>query len=182
MQLLIDLMSFFILALIAAKVLLRIELFLSDPLAVLAHPSHANAFYLATLISGLYAYKKFRIHSFSPHFVIDGVIRLLLSTNFVYLFGLLILLDRQVSIYQLTFHVVLLLVIIFYQDSNHRYLFYPLIVGIWGLGHVILSLFSQVQLFGFYLSNYYYFIIGIVGCIYLYNAYKSHGKENILKG
>ncbi|MBM7540337.1 hypothetical protein [Amphibacillus cookii] len=182
LYLFVDLISFFILILIAAKALLHIELFLSDPLAVLAHPSNANGFYLATLISGLYAYRKIRVDLFSFDLVIEGFIRLFFSANFVYLFSLLILLDREVSIYQLTFHFVTLLIIIFYQDRNYYHILNPLIVGTWGLGHVVLSLSSQVQLFGFYLSYQYYFIIGIIGFLHLYNAYKSRSKEKILKG
>lgn len=97
------------------KILLKLPIFIKDPLAILAYPSNSNAFYLAVLFSSLLlAYKAIKkqmnvltlLHTFLPVF---------LMASFVYEF-IQILYDNAYSISYIIILTMLILLLILLRD------------------------------------------------------------------
>lgn len=76
----------FLLFLWLAKVLLKLPLFVQDSLAVLAYPSNSEAFYLATLFTGLLIYHKARKKKIVGVILVHSFFQIFLAAVFFYEF------------------------------------------------------------------------------------------------
>lgn len=147
------------------KVIDHFNLFIKDPLAVLAYPSNASAFYIATLLFLLWMgyqvnRKKLQITSFMKAFV-----PVLLAASFVYEFIQLTMYEKNTLLY-LALLMILLVVYVFRTKEFSSQL---LLLMIWAIGQIIVSFFVPfVTIFDFIISR--YFFVGIIIlCIALYS-------------
>lgn len=76
----------FVLFLWLAKILLNLPLFVQDPLAVLAYPSNSEAFYLATLFTGILVYIKAKQGKIAGSRLAHSFLQVFLAASFVYEF------------------------------------------------------------------------------------------------
>ena len=69
-----------------AKILLNLPLFVQDPLAVLAYPSNSEAFYLATLFTGILVYVKAKQGKITGGQLAHSFLQIFLAASLVYEF------------------------------------------------------------------------------------------------
>ncbi len=132
------------------KIVWHFDLFIQDPLAILAYPSNAQAFYLAVLFIVLtLAYKQFRgkldIHAF-----MYVCIPVFLVASFVYEFIQFVWENHTSAIGYLALLALLLIVFVFIRDRlNHSAVTIVMMMG-WTAGVLLLTLIQPLTtVFGY---------------------------------
>lgn len=172
-----DLLLFTILAIIVTKIVLNFQLFLSEPIAVLAYPSDAKDLFFASLVvivRIVWLVKKKTV--IWPTFF-DSLTRFLLFSHFISLFGFTIISNEQVLLYQLAIHFMLLIGFIWFGEKTKDQRFIPLTVIIFGFTQAILGIIYPVIFFGYYVGAGYYALIGLIGVQQLYQVYKKRREQ-----
>ncbi|MFD1031615.1 hypothetical protein [Metaplanococcus flavidus] len=98
----------FVLFLWLAKILLNLQLFVQDPLAVLAYPSNSEAFYLATLFTGVLLFYKRRQKKITGVLLAHSFLQVFLAASFFYEFIQFVWRDNPFSFHYLIVFGVLL--------------------------------------------------------------------------
>lgn len=121
------------------KIILNLALFVKDPLAILAYPSNAHAFYLAILFSALtLAYKQIRRQMDVASFI-HACIPVLLSASFVYEFIQFVWYDYTYAIGNLILLTVLIIVFLLIRDQIRSTTVTTIMVIGWGAGTLLLT-------------------------------------------
>lgn len=147
------------------KVIDHFNLFIKDPLAVLAYPSNASAFYIATLLFLLWMgyqvnRKKLQITSFMKAFV-----PVLLAASFVYEFIQLTMYEKNTPFYL----ALLMILLVTYVFRTKKFSSQLLLLMIWAIGQIIISFFVPFVTISDFIISRYFFVGIIVLCIALYS-------------
>lgn len=158
-----------------SKIILNLSLFVSDPLAVLAYPSHSTAFYSATAFLVINIIYRVRRHNMNVMAWLEGFTPVFLAAAFSYEFFAMLESAHLSGIIQLIFLMGLLVVYLILDrkvSSAKRAL---LLMTVWALGQFILSFIDpQVAVFGYRLSRWFSLAIVIVFAGYIfYNQRKQ---------
>lgn len=159
---LFDVILYFIIFTIVSKVLLNIELFFEDPVAVLAYPSDSKAFYLASITTLIVIGFSLKKQTMDIRSFIDSLFRLIVGSQFIQLFLTLTMTTYHASIYQLALTFLTLILLVFLTKDN---LPIGILIGLIALFSVMsfgLSFIGSVPLFGFYVGGFYYLILGLI--------------------
>lgn len=110
----------FVLFLWLAKILLKLPLFLQDPVAVLAYPANSDAFYLAALFTGLLIFYQSKKRKIEGDVFAHSLLQVMLTSLFVYEFVQLIWRDSPFSFSYLLVYGSLLLIFHLLQGRASR--------------------------------------------------------------
>lgn len=150
------------------KIILNLALFVKDPLAILAYPSNAHAFYLAILFSALtLAYKQIRRQMDVASFI-HACIPVFLSASFVYEFIQLVWYDHTYAIGNLTLLTVLIIVFLLIRDRIRSTTVTTMMVIGWGAGMLLLTfIFPLTMVFGYIMDAWFIGLFLITNIILL---------------
>lgn len=152
----------FVIYIWVGKILLNLSLFISDPLAVLAYPSNASSFYVATLLLIInIGYRVWR-HEFNIVRWLNVFLPVILAAAFSYEFLQLLDSGHQ-QITQLIFYMLLLIAYLLLENKFPINKVTLYIMSIWAIGQLISSLiFPLVTLFGYSMKPWFNLILSIM--------------------
>lgn len=146
----------FVLFLWLAKVLLKLPLFLQDPLAVLAYPANSDAFYLAALFTGLLIFCQSTKRKIEGEAFAHSLLQVMLAALFVYEFIQLIWRDHPFSFSYLLVYGPLLLLFHLLQERVSRKIQMASALFAAAAGFFIISFFvPYVSVFGYVLDGWF---------------------------
>lgn len=168
-----DFLLVYMVSIIGAKIVLHFDIFLKNPIVVLAFPSNSHAYYLASIVMVGYLFwlvkrKKLDIIGFFESFI-----RVALAAGFLSLFAQLVLTTDVVSIYQLGLYVILLVSWLGLQDKVSSNYLVLITMSAWGLVHAVITWLDATQLFGFFLAPWFYLLIGLTSVFLLLKTDKK---------
>ncbi|MFU0789583.1 MAG: DUF4386 domain-containing protein [Virgibacillus proomii] len=158
----------FVLFIWLAKIIWQFPLFISDPVAVLAYPSNAQAFYLALfliLIQISYHRKKrgLNIQELLFHFI-----PVFLSASFTYQFIDIVWLNNQFAWGNFLLMMFLLLLFLRLRERLQQRTLIITITLCWVIGKLILSnLLPYTTIFGYMIHPLLYIVVGMI-CMVLF--------------
>ncbi|RCW71971.1 hypothetical protein [Saliterribacillus persicus] len=146
----------FLLGLWMGKILIHFPLFLEDPIAVLAYPSDSFAFYWAFLFFIIYLFipKKETI----PHRIETIYISVFLYSlaSIFYYFLPVILGGELINIASFLFFIFLVIVMLSFDKRLTKQSLITLALMIFGIGNILLTIYTSHTLFGYSLSVWFY--------------------------
>ncbi|SHF83316.1 hypothetical protein [Ornithinibacillus halophilus] len=136
-----------------SKIIINIGLFFTDPIAVLAYPSNAQAFYLATVLTGIHIAYKVRKHNWDVMRFISTFTFVFIAASFCYEFIQIMWVgDTYTWLYLIVLFVLLLGVVVLHNKISINTLIFSTWVG-WVVGQLILSLLTPfITVFGYMIS------------------------------
>lgn len=152
----------FIIYIWLGKIIVNINLFISDPLAILAYPSNSYAFYLATIfiIINLF-YRKYR-HDEQITIIIQAFVPIFLSTLFFYEIFQVTIENKPFNKSYLVFITILMIsYIALYGKIPHALQSYVYGIVLL-LGQLLLTLLYKITIFGYRLLPIYFISLLII--------------------
>ncbi|MBM7600890.1 hypothetical protein JOC34_003304 [Virgibacillus halotolerans] len=150
------------------KIILDLALFVKDPLAILAYPSNAHAFYLAVLFSVLtLAYKQFYRKVDMVSFI-PACIPVFLSASFVYEFIQFVWYDHTYAIGNLILLTVLIIVGLLIRDRIRSTIVTTIMIIGWSTGMLLLTfILPLTTVFGYIMDSWFIGLLLITNIILL---------------
>ena len=150
------------------KIILNLALFVKDPLAILAYPSNAHAFYLAVLFSVLtLAYKQFYRKVDMVSFI-HACIPVFLSASFVYEFIQFVWYDHTYAIGNLILLTVLIIVGLLIRDRIRSTIVTTIMIIGWSTGMLLLTfILPLTTVFGYIMDSWFIGLLLITNIILL---------------
>lgn len=166
-----DVFSFFVNFIIfiwVGKIIWNLELFISDPLAVLAYPSFSGAFYIAFILSSILVVWKLKkgVITFEPF--VHTLITVFIFSSFIYEFIELVWQDNLYTWRYLALLFALSMLYLIFSNRISYNLMSGLVILLWGLGQAILSItLPFTTVFGYLLDTWFFIVMSLVGMIIL---------------
>lgn len=161
------------------KILLNLDIFLEDPLAVLAYPSDSRVFYLAVVVTaGVIIYKslkgKLDLKEFS-----DGMITLFLTSSMMYEFIHFVIYDDTYAfVYFLMLAVIFLVFYMLYSRIEKRSLLITAVL-LWSAGIVVLSaVYGTVTVFDYTMRPWFAAFLAAGTIVMIISAYGKSGEND----
>lgn len=143
----------FVLLLWLAKILLKLPLFLQDPVAVLAYPANSDAFCLAALFTGLLIFYQSKKKKIQGEVFAHSLLQVILTALFVYEFIQLVWSDHPFSFSYLLIYGSLLLMFHLLQERVSRKIQMGSVLFAAAAGFFIISFFvPYLSVFGYILD------------------------------
>jgi len=172
----------FVIFLWIGKIILNLNIFIIDPLAILAYPSDSYAFYFAILLSGftiVIQYKRRKIDAlpFSIAFIY-----IFLTASFVYEFMQVIWNKNIYSIGYLSLIALLIITFVVLRNFVHPHWLNLLILLGWSIGSLSLAMIKPIlMVFGYTIAPWFLVFILIICCgLMVYQKMKAgvvHGRN-----
>lgn len=138
----------FIIYVWVGKIIANINLFVQDPLSVLAYPSNSTAFYIAVLLIILNIMYKVKRHSFEPNMLLYAFVPIFLISSFVYELIQFIVEQSVLILPYLSLLLVLVILTLLERMYTEKNLYF--LVFVWTIGQILLSLIMPfTRIFGF---------------------------------
>lgn len=158
----------FILFIWLAKVIWQLPLFISDPVAVLAYPSNAQAFYLAIFLILIQIGYHCKKRGLNIQVLLFHFIPVLLSASFTYQFIDLVWLNNQFAWGNFLLMMFLLLLFLRLRERLQQRTLIITITLCWVMGKLILnSLLPYTTIFGYMIHPLLYLVVGMI-CMVLF--------------
>lgn len=157
----------FVLFIWLGKLLLNFPRFIENPLAVLAYPSNASAFYLAVLFTlGTVIYKMKKEKVDLPK-LLEGFIYVFLVASFIYEFMQIIWQGTRVApLYFILIGGLIFLQLFLQNRLSANQLVAVLLIG-WGAGTLALSVFTPyVIVFGYTIAQWFLLLVLLSGIVF----------------
>src|SRR5690606_671786 len=161
-----------------AKIILHFTLFTEDPMAVLAHPSDANVFYIAFLFTILFGIWKWRKMEIEVGDILLSCIQIFAVAVFVYELAQL-LWEHNINIMYISALVIMVLLSILFSKKISSLFSASILLMIWGSTQLILPIFTETSLFQYTVAPAFYSVIFLVGFT-LFMLSKGAGVKNIV--
>lgn len=149
----IEYLIHFVLFIWLAKIIINIQTFIKDPVAILAYPGNQKAFYIAILLLFINIFYTVRKGKLLLKPFISAFVPIIIFAMFAHEFMNMVLFDRSLS---WTYLMLTLLLSIFYLTFYERIIIEKLIAYLfflWSVGTSILTFYLPfVAMFGFRLS------------------------------
>lgn len=144
------------------KIVTNIQVFVQDPLTILAYPSNSAAFYVAALFSMVTIGYKVKKHDFHVAPFLKTFIPVFLVASFVYEFIEIVLSGHSFGWGYLGILAVLIIIYLVLDDRiTHEGVVY-LLIG-WSVGHLILAwCLPFTTVFGYIISPIFFIVLMIV--------------------
>ncbi|MFD2638415.1 hypothetical protein [Piscibacillus salipiscarius] len=150
------------------KILLNINLFIQDPLAVLAYPSYSSAFYIGLIGAVLVFVRRMKKGLVDLAPFLNSLMVIFIFTSFTYEFVDYVWNDNLYTWRYLTLLFGITMIYIMISNKVSYYLTSGLLMVLWGLGQTILSiLLPFTTVFGYLISIWFFIIISIIGIVLL---------------
>jgi len=165
----------FIIYIWIGKIIVNINVFFQDPLAILAYPSDAAAFYVATILIAVNIIYNIRKDKQNIKDLLNTFIPVFLAASFLFEFAQLVVYGSRQGWMLLTLLMVLLLIYISIQDKINQSKVNIGLVFAWLLGQFILSIItSYTTIFGYMVSSWFYISVGVLMLVFI--MYSRKGK------
>lgn len=140
----------FILLIWLGKIIMNVSLFLSDPLAVLAYPSDADAFYTAVIFMPIWLLVQSRRKQLKIFPLIVSFIPVFLVSSFVYEFIEWTAYDNPFAIGNLILFAVLIGLYFFLKEKLNASVLLFILITVWSFGLVFMMTFQPfITVFGY---------------------------------
>ena len=158
----------FVIFIWVGKIVVNSKIFFQDPLAILAYPSNASAFYIASVLIAInitYHLIRNRLNGMD---VINTFVPVFLAASFIFSFAQLVINSYQQAWITVVFLAILLLVYLFIQEKVPSHQSNLIIVVIWIFGQFILSIISSFPtIFGYKVHAIYFICLLILVLVYI---------------
>lgn len=148
------------------KVLVNLPKFINDPLAILAYPSNANAFYVASVLGLVNIIINVKKKKVALNTYIEALIPIFIGASFVFEF--INYMDNGTT-NNLTYLILLIILVgiqLLFNEKTSTYNLNLLLVILWSLAKLILAfLYNYTTLFN-YMIHPIYFVVMILIAIY----------------
>lgn len=156
----------FILFMILGKVIINWEIFISDPLAVLAYPSNSAAFYFAFFLSSMVLVYKAKFKKMDITSFLGAFFHVFLTAAFLYEFIQLIWKNNSLNFGYLVVISILLVLVLFLRERLSIYQLNLMAVAGWSAGVLGLSLYQPfITVFGYIVSPWFAAIL-LSACLF----------------
>ncbi|GGJ93609.1 hypothetical protein GCM10007063_15210 [Lentibacillus kapialis] len=164
----------FVLFIWAGKIVLNIHIFVTDPLAVLAYPSDAHAFYMAVLLLLVNIVYKATRKQMYVGTVLSALVPIFLGSAFLYEFIEAVWNDNTMSWSHMGLLFILLILFLIRYEQIRPFTMTALIFTIWSLGQTILTfILPYTTLYGYMMSLWFLILVFTISLIALiYNKRK----------
>ncbi|SEP60545.1 hypothetical protein [Piscibacillus halophilus] len=164
-----DVFSFFVNFIIfiwVGKIIWNLDLFMSDPLAVLAYPSFSGAFYIAVILSALLMTWKFRNGSIQFESFMYTLVVIFILSSFFYEFIDLVWHDNSYTWRYLSLLFGLSLLYIIFSNRTSYNIMSGLALFIYGLVQSMLSIILPfTTVFGYLIDFWFFILISLLGIV-----------------
>lgn len=160
------------------KIILNLDVFLEDPLAVLAHPSDSTVFYAAIVMTAaVVIYKNLKGRLDLKEFS-DGMITLFLTSSMMYEFiHFIIYGDTYAFVYFIVLAVLFLVFYVLYNRIEKRYLLITAVLS-WTVGIVVLFfVYGTATAFGYTMRPWFAVLLAAGVTVLITTAYGSSRKD-----
>lgn len=157
------------------KIIYHLNLFMQDPLAVLAYPSNSGAFYIASiLLLMMISYQVVR-NKMNLMLFVNAFVPIFLSASFMYEFIHMTFYDENSLLYLALLMILLIIYLSVMKHQSKTGSVSLLLLITWATVQFIISFLTPyVFVFGFMLSKYFFLgIILLCSLIYAYNRRKK---------
>ncbi|RFA35605.1 hypothetical protein CAI16_07365 [Virgibacillus dokdonensis] len=157
-----------------AKIILQLPLFLSDPIAVLAYPSDAQAFYLALLLLTIQMTYQGKKSGLQLQNLLINAIPVILVASFTYQFIDIVWQNNSLAWGNFILMLLLLLIYLLVKDRIQSAMLFLCLTVIWTIGKLILSyVLPFTTIFSYMIHPLFFVIIGLIHiCIFLFKRKK----------
>jgi len=156
------------------KVLVNIQAFMNDPLAVLAYPSNSGALYIAICLLAVNVLYKVWKSDFDVNWWLQAFVPVLLASSFTYEF---IQLVQKQSTYRLSYLILLmalLVVFILLQERVRASILPSLLLVTWAAGLCGLSFFlPYITIFGYTIHSWFSLVLFVAFVCLGYYIYRK---------
>lgn len=165
------------------KIILNLDIFLDDPLAVLAYPSDSTVFYSAIVLTALMIiYKNFKVKMDLKRFL-DGMITVFLTSSMMYEFIYFIIYDDTYAfVYFIMLAVIFLVFYVLYNRIGKRNILI-IAVLLWTSAIIILSaVYSAATVFDYTMQPWFVIVLaaGIMLLIlFAYGKFNKNEKKEV---
>lgn len=160
------------------KIILNLDVFLEDPLAVLAYPSDSAVFYASLVITAaVIIYKNLKGRLDLKEFS-DGMITLFLTSSMMYEFIHFIIYDDTYAfVYFIVLAVLFLVFYVLYNRIEKRYLLITAVLS-WTVGIVVLFfVYGTATAFGYTMRPWFAVLLAAGVTVLITTAYGSSRKD-----
>ncbi|SFE28742.1 hypothetical protein SAMN05216238_11222 [Lentibacillus persicus] len=166
----ISLIINFVLFIWAGKILLNLNIFITDPLAVLAYPSDSNAFYLALLLLLANLAWKVKKEKAKVETMLMSLMPVFLASAFTYEFLDIIVNDKLLSWGHLSLLFILLIVYLIWQERLAAEKLMAVVFALWSAGQLLIAIpLSFTVLYGYTMATWFLAIVFIISVITIIN-------------
>ncbi|AUJ24787.1 MULTISPECIES: hypothetical protein [Virgibacillus] len=157
-----------------AKIILQLPLFLSDPIAVLAYPSDAQAFYLALLLLTIQMTYQVKKSGLQLQNLLINAIPVILVASFTYQFIDIVWQDNSLAWGNFILMLLLLLIYLLVKDRMQSTMLFLYLTVIWTIGKLILSyILPFTTIFNYMIHPLFFVMVGLIHiCIFLFKRKK----------
>jgi len=158
----------FVIFIWVGKIILNFHIFIKDPLAILAYPSNAEAFYLAVLLSAILLFYKAYKKKFDVLQLAASFLSVFLMASFLYEFIQVIFKHNTYSFGNLTLSTILLVLFLLTNDRlTNRNLLMTMLIS-WSTGMLILA-YTQpfVTVFGYMMASWFIGLFLITNLLFI---------------
>lgn len=132
------------------KIILKLRLFISDPLSVLAYPSDSKAFYFAIVLVGLLVLYKSKRKNMNVLPLLESFVCIFLIASFIYEFIQFVEGDNIYAFSYLILLSVLIGIFFFLKERISTTILMMTLITVWSLGIILLGFIqSFVTVFGY---------------------------------
>lgn len=163
----VSLLINFVIYMWLGKIVVNLSTFINDPIAVLAYPSNAKAFYVATIFLIINIIYKNRRSNLQIKQYLYLFVAIFITSTFTYEFLQWNINGVRHNLWLLIFITIILLVVTLNRNMTERFTINTIFVIFIGL--IIISFFSPLMtFFGYILSPIYYLLFLVLFTIYIY--------------
>ncbi|MGM8213186.1 hypothetical protein ACLIBH_10380 [Virgibacillus sp. W0430] len=156
----------FVIYIWVGKIVANIQLFIQDPLSVLAYPSSSAAFYVAVLLIGINVAFKIKRHSFNAKMLLYVFTPIFLLSSFMYELIQLLFNKNYVMLPYLSVMFILVILVLMERFNKGKQLL--VLIFIWNIAQLVLAIvMPYTRIFG-YLIDPLFFVLMIISLIVLY--------------
>ncbi len=169
----------FVLFIWASKIVLHINTFMKDPVAVLAYPSDSTSVYLATILIGITIIYQVIYKKSDGVNLFNTFVPILISTLFIYEFLRWIIQGENQAMIQLTFSMILLILYFILQNKMKVVHVSISVFLLWTFMNIGMAVYNNYSIvFEYSLSAYYFLSLLILVLFYIvYSNRRSNTKK-----
>ncbi|GEN31384.1 hypothetical protein HNQ35_001894 [Cerasibacillus quisquiliarum] len=150
----------FIIFIWLGKILVNINIFIEDPLAILAYPSDSNAFYIAVLLTALQIIYKTKRKQFDSMTWFVSFVPIFIFGSFVYEFIQKVVFNNSIGFHSIVFHAGILILYVIRQGKDEKNALSLLMMLLWSIGQLLLAfIMPYASLFGYLMAPWFLVIL-----------------------
>ncbi|GAA0431814.1 MULTISPECIES: hypothetical protein [Virgibacillus] len=145
------------------KIVLNLSLFISDPIAVLAYPSNAQAFYFALFLLAIQLWYKAKRSEVDIEILLYCYVPVLLVASFMYQFIEIIWKNNTLAWGDFILLLILLLTFLLLRDRLRKSTLLLCMVWVWAIGKLSITwIMPFTTIFGYMIHPFFFITVGLI--------------------